>query len=106
MKANAAMFPFGLFGNIQEAGGYATDLAGTTRVAADTFTDSFYLNPGPLDSVRWVMLDGTESVGMAGLVKVKGKQASYAIHRLKAGEAKPTDGPAPTPPTPAPAPTK
>lgn len=99
LKANPGLFPFGMFGNIQEAGGYATDLSGTTRVAADTFADSFYLNPGPLDSVRWVMLDGTESVGMAGLVKVKGKQASYSIHRLKPGEAK-----AAAPATPAPAP--
>jgi predicted phosphodiesterase len=96
MKANPALFPFGIFGNIQEAGGYATDLAGGTRVAAETFVDSFMLNPGPLDAVRWVMLDGTESVGMAGLVKVKGKQAMYKIFRLKPGETKPApDAPAP-----------
>jgi Icc-related predicted phosphoesterase len=108
LKANAGLFPFGMFGNIQEAGGYATDLAGTTRVAADTFADSFYLNPGPLDSVRWVMLDGSESVGMAAMIKVKGKQASYSIHRLKPGEAKPVGDapPAPAPGAPAPAPTK
>lgn len=101
MKANAGMFPFGIFGNIQEAGGYATDLSGATRVAAETFVDSFYLNPGPLDAVRWVMLDGTESVGMAGLVKIKGKQAMYKIFRLKPGEAKPAPG-APAPGAPAP----
>lgn len=96
MKANPTLFPFGMFGNIQEAGGYATDLAGGTRVAAETFVDSFMLNPGPLDAVRWVMLDGTESVGMAGLVKVKGKQAMYKIFRLKPGETKPAgDAPAP-----------
>lgn len=96
MKANPGLFPFGIFGNIQEAGGYATDLAGGTRVAAETFVDSFMLNPGPLDAVRWVMLDGTESIGMAGLVKVKGKQAMYKIFRLKPGEAKPiSDAPAP-----------
>ena len=115
MKANPALFPFGMFGNIQEAGGYATDLAGVTRVAAETFVDSFMLNPGPLDAVRWVMLDGTESVGMAGLVKVKGKQAMYKIFRLKPGEAKvppatpAPDAPAPPAPAvapPAPAPTK
>ncbi len=103
MKAHAALFPFGLFGNIEEAGGYATDLAGTTRVAADTFVDSFYLNPGPADSVRWVMLDKTDSVGMAGIVKIKGKQASYSIRRLTPGEAKPAEKPADKP---APAPGK
>lgn len=104
MKANPTLFPFGMFGNIQEAGGYATDLAGVTRVAAETFVDSFMLNPGPLDAVRWVMLDGTESVGMAGLVKVKGKQAMYKIFRLKPGEAKVAPAPgasdAPAPPAP------
>lgn len=82
------LFPFGLFGNIQEAGGHATNIAGDKRVEPDTYADSLYLNPGPIDSVRWVMLDGTESVGMAGIVHWKGKQAQYKIKRLKAGEAK------------------
>jgi hypothetical protein len=102
MKANPALFQFGMFGNIQEAGGYATDLSGQTRVASDTYVDSFYLNPGPTDAVRWVMLDGSESVGMAGIVHVKGKQASYKIYRLKPGEAKvPGSAAAATPATPA-----
>ena len=82
------LFPFGLFGNIQEAGGHATNIAGDTRVAPETYADRLYHNPGPIDSVRWVMLDGTESVGMAGIVHFKGKQAQYKIKRLKAGEAK------------------
>jgi len=81
-------FQFGMFGNIQEAGGYAANLAGDVRIQPETFVDALYLNPGPIDSVRWVMLDGSESVGMAGLVHVKGKQAKYKIKRLKAGEAK------------------
>lgn len=109
MQANPQLFPFGLFGNIQEAGGYATDLTGQTRVAQDTFADAFVLNPGPLDAVRWVMLDNTESVGMAGLVKFKGKQAMYKVHRLQPGAAKaaPAPGgaaPAPGGAAPAPAP--
>jgi Icc-related predicted phosphoesterase len=82
-------FAFGMFGNIQEAGGHATNLAGDTRIAPETWADSLYLNPGPIDSVRWMMLDGTESVGMAGLLKIKGKQGMYKIHRIKPGEAKP-----------------
>ena len=107
MQQNPQLFPFGLFGNIQEAGGYATDLTGQTRVAQDTFVDSFVLNPGPIDAVRWVMLDNTESVGMAGVVKFKGKQAMYRIHRLQPGEAKPVaatppGGAAPVPAPPAP----
>jgi predicted phosphodiesterase len=81
-------FAFGMFGNIQEAGGHATNLSGDTRVPPETYVDSLYLNPGPVDSVRWVMLDGSESVGMAGLIHFKGKQGMYKIKKLKAGEAK------------------
>lgn len=81
-------FPIGLFGNIQEAGGYATDLSGKNRVEKNVFVDSLYLNPGPIDSVRWQMLDGSESLGMAGIVRIKGKQASYDVYRIRKGEAK------------------
>lgn len=80
--------PFGLFGNIQEAGGYASDLSGDKRIDQKVFVDSLYLNPGPIDSVRWQMLDGTESLGMAGLLRIKGKQGSYEIYRIRPGEAK------------------
>jgi hypothetical protein len=85
----AGLFPFGLFGNIQEAGGYATDLSGEKRVAQDAYADQLYMNPGPVDAVRWAMLDGSESLGMAGIMRIKGKQAKYKIYRVKAGEAKP-----------------
>lgn len=81
--AKTKAFPFGLFGNIQEAGGRGTDLSGKP-IAPGTFTDSLYLNSGPADAVRWSMLDGTDSVGMGGVLRIKGKQASYEIHRLKA----------------------
>jgi hypothetical protein len=86
----AGTFAFGLFGNIQEAGGHATNLAGDKAVAPETWADSLYLNPGPIDSVRWVMLDGSQSTGMAASVHFKGKQASYKIKRIAAGEAKVT----------------
>lgn len=82
------LFPFGLFGNIQEAGGYGTDLSGEKRVEQGQYVDQLYVNPGPIDAVRWQMLDGTESLGMAGVLKVKGKQAAYKIYRIRPGEAK------------------
>jgi hypothetical protein len=81
-------FPFGCFGNIQEAGGYATDLSGENRIAQNAYADKLYMNPGPIDAVRWSMLDGTESLGMAGLLHIKGKQAKHKIYRIRAGEAK------------------
>jgi len=80
--------PFGLFGNIQEAGGHATDLSGKTVVEQGAYVDSLYVNSGPIDAVRWAMLDGTESLGMAGLLKLKGKQGAFQIYRIKEGEAK------------------
>ncbi len=84
----SALFPFGMFGNIQEAGGYGTNLTGETRIPPETYADSLYLNSGPMDSVRWVMLDGTESVGMTGLLHIKGKQGMYKVKRIARGEVK------------------
>jgi predicted phosphodiesterase len=81
------LFPFGLFGNIQEAGGHATTLAGK-KLPEGAFHDSLYLNPGPADHVPWSMLDGTSSFGMAGLLSIKGKQGAYKVLRLKEGQAK------------------
>ncbi|MBN2361708.1 MAG: metallophosphoesterase [Deltaproteobacteria bacterium] len=77
---------FGLFGNIHEAGGKATNLAGDEEIRPDTFVSDLYLNPGPTDAVRWPMLDGTESIGMGGLLQIKGRQGMYKIHRLRPGE--------------------
>lgn len=77
-----AHIPFGAFGNIQEAGGKATNLDGTEIIPQDKYVDSFYLNPGPADSMSWSMNDGTESIGMAAVVHVVGKKAKYRIFRI------------------------
>jgi Icc-related predicted phosphoesterase len=80
--------PFGIFANIHEAGGKATDLSGENQIKEGTFVDSLYVNPGPGDSLRWTMNSGAESVGMAAVVTYKGKQASYKIYRLSPQVAK------------------
>ncbi|HUU02068.1 MAG TPA: hypothetical protein VM425_11540 [Myxococcota bacterium] len=77
-----ASIPFGAFGNIQEAGGKATNLDGTEIIPQDKYVDSLYLNPGPADSMSWSMNDGTESVGMAAVIHVVGKKAKYKILRI------------------------
>jgi Icc-related predicted phosphoesterase len=77
-----AKIPFGVFGNIHEAGGHATDLAGRTLVKPGEFAPSFYLHPGPADAVRWLMNDKSESVGMAAVMTVKGGKAKYEVLRL------------------------
>jgi Icc-related predicted phosphoesterase len=75
---------FGIFENIREAGGRATDLSGTALVAPGKMVSELYLNPGPADNVRWTMNDRTESVGMAAILQVKGKQAAFKTFRIKA----------------------
>jgi Icc-related predicted phosphoesterase len=87
MKTNVNLFPLGLFGNVQEAGGRATDLKGTP-IAEQTMANQLYLNSGPADAMRFSMLGGKESLGMAGILKIKGQQAQYEIRKIKAGEAK------------------
>lgn len=79
-----AGIPFGIFANIKEAGGRATNLEGTDVVKQDTLSDKLYLNPGPADAVAWAMNDGTQSLGMAATLTVQGKQAKYKIFRAKA----------------------
>ncbi len=77
--------PFGIFGNIHEAGGRGTDLAGKL-VKPETPSDSLFLHPGAADSVRWVLNDKSEAVGMAAVVTVKttagAAKASYVVNRL------------------------
>jgi Icc-related predicted phosphoesterase len=76
--------PFGVFSNIKEAGGRATDLPGTTVVPANTPAPSFFVNPGPADSTAWEMNDGTKSVGMAAVVTIKAGQGSWKPFRVDA----------------------
>lgn len=74
--------PFGIFGNIHEAGGRGTDLTGEKLLAQNQPLAALYLNPGPADSVRWGMNDKTDSVGMAAIMTIKGAQATYKVMRL------------------------
>ncbi|MEM6274039.1 MAG: metallophosphoesterase [Myxococcota bacterium] len=75
--------PFGIFGNIHEAGGRATDLEGTKVLAEGKSFDSMYLNPGPADGVAWQMNDGSESIGMGAVFTIDADgKATYAMHRI------------------------
>jgi len=79
-----AGIPFGVFANIKEAGGRATDLDGQNVIKPEVLSDKLYLNPGAADSVAWAMNDGTQSLGMAATLTVEGKQAKYQVFRAKA----------------------
>lgn len=75
--------PFGVFANVKESAGHATDLTGDNSIKEGQLASPLYLNPGPADSEPWTLNDGTTSTGMAALLHIKGKQASYQIYRAK-----------------------
>lgn len=77
-----AKIPFAIFANVKEAGGKAlADLDGEKVVPEGEWSETLYLNPGAADSLEWTMNDGSSAFGMAAILHVKGKQASYKIHR-------------------------
>jgi len=75
--------PFGIFGNIHEAGGRATDLDGSKVLPQGKAHPALFVNPGPADAVRWAMNDGTTATGMGGIVEIAKGKATYKIHRIE-----------------------
>lgn len=78
--------PFGIFANIIEAGGQATNLRGDQPLAPGTWAPELYLDPGAADTVSWSMNDGSHARGMAAVLSVKDGKASYEILRLASPE--------------------
>jgi len=77
--------PFGIFGQVWEAGGRAIDGKGAP-VAPGTGSDQLYLNPGAADRTAWPMADGTRVAGQAAILTVRGRRASAEVVRLPAAE--------------------
>lgn len=75
-----AKIHFGIFGHIVEAGGRAADEKGRS-VAPGDFSKSLYLNPGPATAQPRRLTAGGTSYGMAAILTVKGKTASYELLR-------------------------
>lgn len=73
-----AKIAFGVHGHILEAGGRATDLAGKPLAAGKPHPQLF-LNPGGASALPWKMNDGKTSYGLAAILTLKGKTASYEI---------------------------
>ncbi|MFM2152266.1 MAG: hypothetical protein RL199_701, partial [Pseudomonadota bacterium] len=69
--------PFGAFGHIGEAGGRATDLAGTTEIPPGQLSDTLYVNPGWANSLPWRMNRGPTNYGRAAILTIVGKQAKW-----------------------------
>jgi Icc-related predicted phosphoesterase len=80
-----ASIAFGAFSNIKEAGGRgAADPAGSQLVKEGVPSKNLYVAMGPADTIGWPMNDGTNNIGMAGLLTIKDGQGSYKLLRLKA----------------------
>ncbi len=82
-----AKVQFGVFGHILEAGAYATDLGGK-HVPANKLLSAFYLDQGSANPLLWRLNDGSTAYGLAAIVTVDGKKASYEI--LRGSKPKPT----------------
>jgi Icc-related predicted phosphoesterase len=80
---------FGIFAHIKEAGSRATDLAGTTVVDPDRAARVLFLNPGPANTAKWKMNDGTSGHGFAAIFALKGQEARWKPLRLAASPEKP-----------------
>lgn len=72
---------FGVFSNIKEAGGRATDVAGTTLVAQGAAAKELLLNPGPANTALQIMNDKTKGYGFAAVLSVQGQEASWKLLR-------------------------
>ena len=78
-----AKIPFGIFGNIHEAGGKAVGADMTKVLEQGKMHKNLYLNTGPGDSDPWKMNDGTISRGLAAIMTIKAGEASYKAIRAK-----------------------
>jgi hypothetical protein len=75
--------PFGIFGQVWEAGGRAIDATGSPIVSG-TASDQLYLNPGAADRTAWPMGGGARVSGQAALLTVQGRKATVEFVRLPA----------------------
>ncbi|MFZ5444293.1 MAG: metallophosphoesterase family protein [Myxococcota bacterium] len=78
--AQKAKISFGISGHILEAAGRATDLAGKP-VPQKKPSPQLFLNQGSANPLPWKLNDGTTSYGLAALMTIDGKTASYEILR-------------------------
>jgi hypothetical protein len=76
LTAVARKAPFGIFGQVWEAGGRA--IGGDGRaVPQKTDVPQLQLNPGAADRTPWPMSDGTTASGLAALLTIHGRSAQW-----------------------------
>lgn len=71
---------FGIHGHILEAAGTATDLTGKPLPQKKPHP-ALFVNQGSANPLPWKLNDGTTSYGLAALLTIDGKKASYEILR-------------------------
>jgi len=75
-----AKIPFGIHGHILEAAGRATDAAGKPLPQKKP-QPALFVNQGSANPLPWKLNDGSTSYGLAALMTIDGKKASYEIIR-------------------------
>lgn len=77
---NKAKISFGIHGHILEAAGRATDASGKPLPQKKPHP-ALFVNQGSANPLPWKLNDGTTSYGLAALLTIDGKKASYEILR-------------------------
>lgn len=75
-----AKIPFGIHGHILEAAARATDASGKP-LPQKKFESSLFVNQGSANPLPWKLNDGSTSYGLAALMTIDGKKASYEVLR-------------------------
>lgn len=75
-----AKISFGIHGHILEAAGRATDVHGKALPQKKPHP-ALFVNQGSANPLPWKLNDGTTSYGLAALLTIDGKKASYEILR-------------------------
>lgn len=75
-----AKINFGISGHILEAAGHATDVAGKP-VPPKKPSAQLFVNQGSANPLPWKLNDGTTTYGVAALMTIDGKTASYEVLR-------------------------
>jgi hypothetical protein len=80
--------PFGIFGQVWEAGGRAVDGRGKP-VPPGQLSDQLYLNPGAADRTPWPLSGGGTQAGSAALLTVRGRKAEVEFLHAEAEAPRP-----------------
>lgn len=76
----SAKISFGITGHILEAAGKGSDLSGKT-LPAQKLHPALFVNQGSANPLPWKMNDGSTAHGLAAIMTIDGKRASYEVLR-------------------------